>query len=336
MNALSRTFWAFSVVLLGVSAYGAPALFTFDFDENGAGSVDLRNGAGFISLQGQLMPDPTQAGDPMVLTYLLPDLVVNGDVRIGDNASQTILSDVLRFTDANGDLTGRTADRMIFYSADGPGGPDLADTGLPSTLFPEDDGFGPVESANGSFTWAPGGPTDDVFNGVSEVPEPGTLALLGLGGGALLCAARRRRIAPRGSSSAWFSVFALACCLAPTVGRSQNLVADYRFQSNLTSTVSGAPALMNLGANSFGLTPVDGITWTTLNFSADDGLQVSAPGIAPGATYTIVILFQFQDMAGCRRVARFLRRLAKLWSLQLQRRPHLPRPGWLPAGSRHG
>ena len=47
--------------------------------------------------------------------------VVNGDIRIWDDANHTILGDVIRFTDANGALNGQTADRMIFYSDFEPG-----------------------------------------------------------------------------------------------------------------------------------------------------------------------------------------------------------------------
>jgi len=163
--------------------------FTFGFDENGHGLLDLRNGNGVQPLTGMLLPDPTQPGNPLALTYLLPGPMFNGDVRIWDDASHTVLSDVLCFTDANGNLTGQTANRMIFYSQ--APGPDKADTGFPATLFPNDGG-GVVEAANGTFLWDPGGPTDNIFNGVSEVPEPGVLALLGLGAGAWRAAKRRK------------------------------------------------------------------------------------------------------------------------------------------------
>jgi hypothetical protein len=168
--------------------------FTFDFDLNGDGMINLENGAGFQPLDGSLMPDPTQAGGPMVLTYLLPGPLEDGDIRIWGNANDTDLLGVLRFTDANGDLTGQTATRMIFYSAT-TGGPDLGDTGLPATLYPEDGGFGPVADASGDFTWAPGGPAGNIYNGVfgpATVPEPATWALLLAGAGALFCAGRKR------------------------------------------------------------------------------------------------------------------------------------------------
>jgi hypothetical protein len=186
------------LILAGASAQ-AQSAFIFDFDENGDGMINLENGAGFQPLDGALMPDPTQSGDPPVLTYLLSGPLVDGDIRIWGNANQTDLVGVLRFTDANGDLTGQTANRMIFYSAD-TGGPNEADTGLPATLHPEDGGFGPVTDAHGDFTWAPGGPDGNIYNGVlvaPAVPEPGTLALLLVGAGGLFSAGHRRLLERR-------------------------------------------------------------------------------------------------------------------------------------------
>jgi hypothetical protein len=171
--------------------------FTFFFDENGNGRIDFRDGTGTNANNGALAPDPTQAGNPLVLTYFLPGPIVNGDVRIWENANFTILSDVMRFTDASGNLTGQTADRMIFYSdrESGEPFPDLADTGIPSFLLPIDSGgiaeFGP-EGTN-SFQWAPGGPWDNIYNGISDVPEPGALSFLALGAAAWLVARRRSR-----------------------------------------------------------------------------------------------------------------------------------------------
>jgi hypothetical protein len=157
----------------------AQAGFTFDFDENGNGSLDLRDGSGFQPDPGFLASDPTQAANPLVLTYSLVGVgpVVNGDMRIWEDSARTILSDVMRFTDAAGNLTGQTADRLIFYSDSEPGATphDLADTGIPATLMPNDGGgileVGP-EGENG-FQWAPGGLLDNVYNGISDVPETG-------------------------------------------------------------------------------------------------------------------------------------------------------------------
>lgn len=162
----------------------------FEFDENGNGTINV-NGTGFVPNPGAPMPDPTDpAGGKLVLTYMLPGIVVNGDIRIWEDDSRTQIGDIIRFTDAAGNLGGATADRMIFYSDLGDN--DWADTGLPSFIEPNDGG-GVVE--NGfeggyrDFFWAPGGPNDNVYHGISDVPAPGALALLGISGLAL----RRRR-----------------------------------------------------------------------------------------------------------------------------------------------
>jgi hypothetical protein len=154
--------------------------FTFDFDNLGNGLLDI-NGTGFVLNDGVMAPDPTQAGNPLELTYYLPGPVVNGDIRIWGDVNETDLIGVLAFTDPDGDLTGQTGDRMIFYSAD---------TGIPASLVPNDGGG--IVAVNDVFQWAPGGPGDNVYNGVFAVPEPSILVLSGLGAGIFLFAARRR------------------------------------------------------------------------------------------------------------------------------------------------
>jgi hypothetical protein len=168
--------------------------FTFNFDENGNGLIDLRAGAGFQPNPGFMAPDPTQPGNPLVLMYLLPAPTVNGDVRIWEDSSGTVLSDVLRFTDAAGDLSGQNATLMIFYSLPDEGPPALADTGIPTALVPIDGG-GTFEVGD-NFQWAPGGVWDNVYNGISNIPEPGAPALLALGG--LVWLWGRRRFVRRG------------------------------------------------------------------------------------------------------------------------------------------
>ena len=67
------------------------------------------------------------------LTYLLPSPVLTGDVRIWEDFLGGTISDVLRFTNANGDVGGGlNGDRMIVYSdlpQPGEKG-DLADVGF--------------------------------------------------------------------------------------------------------------------------------------------------------------------------------------------------------------
>ena len=197
-----------AAVLCSFAAFQAravqPNFFTLNFDENGNATYTTTDG-GSGTIAGQMVADPTQAGHPLVLTYMLPvvagDTVISGDIRILDDPARTILSDVISFTDEAGDLNGiAEADRMIFYSADHTGA--LADTGIPGTLFPTDGGIGAIENANGSFTWAPGAPlVNNVYNGLSDVPVPepttviaGALLLLPFGASTLRML-RRNRVA---------------------------------------------------------------------------------------------------------------------------------------------
>jgi hypothetical protein len=174
----------------------AQAAIVLNFDEYGNGRIS-QNGGAFTTLQGTLMADPTQAGNPTVLTYLLPESVISGDIRVWDDSSRTILSDVLRFTDAAGTLNGNATgagSRMIYYSDAGDGA--TADLrGIPATLFPTDGGAGPIEVGTedvfNTFTWAPGG---NVYNGISDTsPEPSSLVLASLGAGCGLLMLKRRR-----------------------------------------------------------------------------------------------------------------------------------------------
>jgi len=184
----------FAGLLLAVAVLGAQparAVFVFTFDENGHGVINV-NGGGNQNVVGTLLPDPTQPGNPGALTYIfgpLGGLVGEGDVGIFEDAAHTIRSDGLRFTDANGGLTGGNGDRLIFYSL--PGGGDLADTGIPANFTVTS---GVTEAANGTFQFVAGTPPNaNIYNGTSTpgtpsaVPEPstvvgaGTAALAGLG-----------------------------------------------------------------------------------------------------------------------------------------------------------
>lgn len=83
------------------------------------------------------------------------------------------------------------------------------------------------------------------------------------------------------------------------------LRADYRFQNTLTSEVPGAPALANLGPNTFTTSAVDGRPARTLHFSENDGVALTpASGVFSNA-YTLAALFSFEAVSGWRRVFDF-------------------------------
>ena len=178
----------------GLAGSGDP--FTAFFDENGNGTYDPRDGTGLKTLQ------VLGGAGTALLTYLLPSPVITGDVRIWEDDARTILSDVLRFTNANGDVDGGlNGDRMIVYSDVEPGETgDKADVGIPTQLFPRDGG-GIVEvgpEGNNGVVYSPGGPFDNIYHFTSDavVPEPSSIIMLSLGVlGAAGYGWRRRRAA---------------------------------------------------------------------------------------------------------------------------------------------
>ena len=183
VKTLASTFIA--AVAASLLASPAYATFEFSFDENGNGCILNSDHICTTPVDGFLAPDPTGAVAGDVLIYLLPETVITGDVGIGEFGTG-LLSDVLTFTNANGDVSGAfDGDRMIFYSE--LGGSDLADTGFPDREF----GIFTFEDANGNFTYNVG----NVYHGISPegVPEPVTLSIFGAGLAGAAALRRRRR-----------------------------------------------------------------------------------------------------------------------------------------------
>jgi hypothetical protein len=180
-----RSFFLAAIVLSTLAAVSpVQAAFIFNFDENGHGSIST-NGGPFTPVIGSKIANPSCASLPggLCLTYMLGTLVGNGDVAISDSAAAFVLGDGVRFTDANGSLTGTTADRLIYFSDIEPGlsDGDLADTGFPTNFSTATVGATEV-GLEGSNTFSFGSP--NVYNGTSDgslVPEPATVVLLGLG-----------------------------------------------------------------------------------------------------------------------------------------------------------
>jgi hypothetical protein len=188
--------WAFVALSVVAAVSPAHAAFIFNFDENGNGSISNAGGP-FTKVIGTMTANPSCASLPggLCLTYLLGTTVGNGDVAISDSAAAFVLGDGIRFTDANGGLTGSTADRLLYFSDIEPGLSDgaLADTGFPtnfnsSVVAATETG---PEGSNG-FTFG----SPNVYNGVSDgaaAPEPAAVLLFGSGALVLAMMRRQRR-----------------------------------------------------------------------------------------------------------------------------------------------
>jgi hypothetical protein len=138
--------------------------FKFGFDENGHAVYQIFNAA-----TGQYGP-PVRAASGLVggvLTYLLPEDVVTGDVKVLD--PEEGVSDLLRFGEVR--VGGVVLGTLQYYSD--AGDTDLADTGVPAstTAFSVTE-LGP-EGLN-FFEWLPGGgpgPGNNIYDGISDITE---------------------------------------------------------------------------------------------------------------------------------------------------------------------
>jgi hypothetical protein len=184
----------FIAVALGIMAIPttsavAQALPLVFFDENGTG------GGTFGPLPTGIAPDPLSTGPPAVtLFYAVPYPLVTGDLQLTEPG--TGISDLVRFENQG------NSGLIYFYSDNLDGGTDAADVGLPTLLnaFPTVIAETGPETNNGAlYIPSPGGPGFPLagppnvqYNIISDVPEPGSVWLVGLGS-SLLVVLRRRR-----------------------------------------------------------------------------------------------------------------------------------------------
>jgi hypothetical protein len=199
MKASIKTLFVLGCAYAITAASSFAQIYTFD---------EFGNSSGLGISPGILQPDPSGAiGLPVpVLVYNLSFSVIPGDVVLSEPPSPVAPgpSDVVRFWNP----TGGGPSQIIFYSdfsatdpADSP-----ADTGMPSgampllVTIPE---IGPEGNNGAIYTPTPNQPgfilstavPPATYNIISDVPEPGTLALAFLAGGTVLLALRRRQTA---------------------------------------------------------------------------------------------------------------------------------------------
>ena len=182
---------------LAVASSTSFAQFTFTIDEFGVGSF------GGAVVPSTIGPDPSGGVAGPVLIYTLPFAVTPGDVILMDEWQPGLPgpnSDIVRFWNP----TGINQSEIIFYSdfsatdpADAP-----ADVGLPTRLQPLTSvsitEVGPEGNNGAIYLATPGLPGSTSFlpiqyNIISDVPEPGTGALLLSGVGLLFGIKRFRR-----------------------------------------------------------------------------------------------------------------------------------------------
>lgn len=87
--------------------------------------------------------------------------------------------------------------------------------------------------------------------------------------------------------------------LAPGIAAAKLVVADYRLNDSLNSSVGGANPLTNVGiGNAFATETVRGKSDRVLTFPQGNGLSLVDPGLVPNDNYSVVLAFRFADLNG--------------------------------------
>ena len=199
------------LMMVGVSSAQAqptPSTLDITVDENGHGTYNYSGGE--PPLYGSLQPDPGPGAMFPALTYSIPGPPgaspppgVVGDVMVMESGGwpDSPLGDWIRFNPGNeNDCSGGVqvyVECLVFYSA-APPFDSLADVPAPPAgMYPTHITLS--EGANGELVYTPlaGQPGfvpdfDTTYTFISDVPEPGSLAIFG-SGLALLALRRRTR-----------------------------------------------------------------------------------------------------------------------------------------------